>query len=109
MNSEERKKQEADTNDLQEHLASEGSIGKKQGAGMIDLQDRGPPPAPENNTIGEVNESTDSAKMGQVTTMDMKYVAGRDSGYHSLHSSHHSMSVKAVAIHLEQLAPSFQM
>src|SRR5436305_7187256 len=99
-----------------------------------------PSSAPENNTLGELNKSTDSAtkkdttqvsnhdqpanmdatstdhpqytedekkiyvryhavmdvvvagKMGQVTTMDVKYLAGRDSGYHSLHSSHHSMS-----------------
>ena len=49
-----------------------------------------------------------AGEMGQVTVMEVKYLAGQESGYHSLHSSHHAMSVKAVAVHLERLAPSFQ-
>lgn len=49
-----------------------------------------------------------AGEMGLVTAMEVKYLAGQESGYHSLHSSHHAMSVKAVAVHLERLTPSFQ-
>ena len=131
-------KQGADPNNIQEHPASKGSMEKKQGAIVVDLQERAPPPTHESNTICEVNKSMDrtmknesaqvsnnnqpanmdttstdhqqytddekriyvryhavmdvvlAGKMGQVTTMDVKYLVGRDSGYHSLHSSHHT-------------------
>ena len=45
--------------------------------------------------------------MGQVTEDDVKWLIGQLSQYHSLHSSHHDMSVKLVAVQLERLTRDF--
>lgn len=49
-----------------------------------------------------------AGKMGQITPMEVKYLEGGDSGYHNLYSFYHSVSVKAVAIHLERFVLSFR-
>jgi hypothetical protein len=44
--------------------------------------------------------------MGNVRKWDIKYLVGPDSGYQTLHSAHHSMSLRACAVQLERVVRS---
>ena len=54
-----------------------------------------------------VKHKFEIGEMGEVVAGDLKYLAGRESGYQELHSSHHSMSLRALAIQLQRLTASF--
>ena len=54
-----------------------------------------------------VKHKIQTGEMGKVVTGDLIYLAGCESGYHSLHTSHHSMSLRALAIQLERITAPF--
>ena len=50
-----------------------------------------------------VKHKIETGEMGKVMTGDLRYLAGHESGYHELHTSHHSMSLRALAVQLERI------
>ena len=54
-----------------------------------------------------VKHKIETSEMGKVMKGDLRYLAGHESGYNNLHTSHHSMSLRALAVQLERITASF--
>jgi hypothetical protein len=54
-----------------------------------------------------VKHKIETGEMGKVVTGDLIYLAGGQCGYHALHTSHHSMLLTVLAVHLERITAPF--
>jgi hypothetical protein len=54
-----------------------------------------------------VKHKIETGEMGKVVTGDLIYLAGRECGYHALHTSHHSMLLTVLAVQLERITAPF--